>query len=222
MSIADKLQNLSVEELASVCRLIEKFTTRQGGDKKKKKGVDKQPKKRYDEPVQAEELEEDNPEFAEVPDEEPVQPRHGPGRNKSNKRIILEDETPEVSRNAGRQGRRQGRSESINQQTRSPRRGEGSSRGQGVQARTEPVQLSGKNKFEQMDARLTSRGDTKIDRKLWGDNSPTERPPEYQPVEVQCKVCNRYFDINPNLVYVDFDTKVPNFTCDSCSPRGKQ
>ena len=93
------------------------------------------------------------------------------------------------------------------------------SRGGGA-GRTESVVLSNENKFEKMRDRNSFKDDAKIDKKLWGDRQPTERPEEFEFVEVQCKECGKWYDINPTLIYVDQDTREVNFTCDNCVPRG--
>jgi hypothetical protein len=87
-------------------------------------------------------------------------------------------------------------------------------------ARTESVQLSGENRFMKMRERNAEKKDTKIDKALWTDREPSERPDEFQFAEVQCKVCGMFFDVNPGLVVVDADTGGANFTCNNCSPRG--
>lgn len=115
----------------------------------------------------------------------------------------------------------QGRSSPRNPQnqkkdTRVRRRG-GSRGGAG---RTESVVLSNENKFEKMRERNNFKADAEIDKKLWGDRKPTERPDEFEFVEVQCKECGKWYDINPNLVYIDQDSREVNFTCDNCVPRG--
>lgn len=90
----------------------------------------------------------------------------------------------------------------------------------GGAGRTESVVLSNENKFERMRERNNYKADAEIDKKLWGNRQPTERPDEFEFVEAQCKECGKWYDINPSLVYVDQDSREINFTCDNCVPRG--
>jgi len=90
----------------------------------------------------------------------------------------------------------------------------------GAAARTEPVRLSNENKFLSMRERNSNKQDSEIDKKLWKGRRPTERPDEFHFAEVQCKECLLWYDVNPELVLIDPDTKTYNFTCDNCVPRG--
>ncbi|RLI51659.1 hypothetical protein DRO61_01855 [Candidatus Bathyarchaeota archaeon] len=131
---------------------------------------------------------------------------------------------PTAQQSAGRsqpRNTKSGRSSpraSANKRPEPVRRGRGVSRG--GQGRTESVSLANENKFERMRERNDFKKDSAIDRKLWGDRNPTERPEEFEFAEAQCKVCRNWFDINPNLVLLDPETKEYNFTCDNCVPRG--
>ena len=90
-------------------------------------------------------------------------------------------------------------------------------KGGGRTARSEPVVLSGVNKFERMTEKNSHKEDAKIDKLLWGERQPTPRPEKYEDVEVQCNKCDLWYDINPSLVYTDPDTHKIIFTCDNCS-----
>jgi hypothetical protein len=114
----------------------------------------------------------------------------------------------------------QGRTEPRNPQNKKTRVKRKGGRGRGGAGRTESVVLSNENKFERMRERNDFKKDTEIDKKLWSGREPTQRPDEFQFVEVQCKECGRWYDINPDLVYVDQDSREINFTCDDCVPRG--
>lgn len=83
-------------------------------------------------------------------------------------------------------------------------------------ARSETVHLSGENKFDKMNEKFQHKEDTKTDKILWGNKKPTPRPEKYEAVEVQCNSCQRWFDINPALVYHDPDTQEVIFKCDGC------
>lgn len=85
----------------------------------------------------------------------------------------------------------------------------------GAVARTEPVQLSGQNKFDQMKERNDFKRDAAIDKKLWQGREPTTRKDEYEPVEVQCIVCGLWYDEHPNLILVDPEEGT-KYTCNNC------
>lgn len=99
------------------------------------------------------------------------------------------------------------------------RRGQQSRGGAG---RTEPVSLSGENKFESMREKSSYREDSKTDKLLWGNHEPTERPDDFSFVEVECEICHKNCKVHPSLVYLDQDTRQPKYTCDSCVPRGSE
>lgn len=86
--------------------------------------------------------------------------------------------------------------------------------------RIEQVQLTGENKFFDLVKRENDyKGDSKIDKKLWKGNKPMPRPQKYEPVEVQCIECHYYFDVNPELIILDEETGLPNYTCNNCVKR---
>jgi len=129
---------------------------------------------------------------------------HGPGRK-----------APRNLKSKGRTEPRQARNKRLaNGPKNRPRKG--------VAARTEPVQISGENKFFQMRERNAERKDSKIDQKLWSNREPSQRPEKFEFVEVQCIDCQLWFDAHPNLIFIDPDTKQPYFRCNDCSqnPRG--
>ena len=208
-NIQTNLENLTPEELQKVSNLIEKFASRkeESSDEKpqKKRRRRKKPKKRVDEP------------------EQEVIIEHGQGRNKPRQRIVLPDEPidPNEKRVSGR-GRTEPRNP-RNQRAQSVRRGRGKGprMGRGNRlARTESVNLSGENKFDTMRERNQAKADTKIDKALWANREASQRPDKFEYAEVQCLACKLWFDIQPNLVMIDEDTGVPNFTCNNCSRRG--
>ena len=220
--IVSDLGDLSPEELQKVQNLISKFAGRQKRDsedtkprpkRQKKQNHKKQNHKRKDSGEQ------------------------GKGRTKKRQTIITDEselrEPPKQS--GGRKG--QGRSQPRNpdaQQSRGGRRGSarrgspiqtGRGGGAKVMARTEQVQLSGLNKFDKMRARTEKKRDTVNDKKLWVDQKgrkmePTERPDQFQYVEVQCTECQLWYDVSPDLVYRDEDTREIVFTCNGCGRRG--
>lgn len=132
---------------------------------------------------------------------------------------ITTDEIEETSRQKPKK-RVQGRSSPRNTQNQTQRVRRKGGRGRGGAGRTESVTLSNENKFERMRERNNFKADAEIDKKLWGNRQPTERPDEFEFVEVQCKECGKWYDINPNLIYLDQDSREVNFTCDNCVPRG--
>lgn len=68
------------------------------------------------------------------------------------------------------------------------------------------------NKFDTMMERDMHKNDSKIDQ-LLSVHPPTTRSREFEPVKVQCRVCQRVEEINPNLV---FDSP-GRYKCNRCS-----
>lgn len=87
-------------------------------------------------------------------------------------------------------------------------------------AMVQPIRVGGKNKFLQMDAYNSNKGDAAIDKKLWANHQPTERRPEIQFVEAECQVCHYLFDVNSSVVMTDEDTGEYVYTCNNCVKRG--
>ena len=188
---------LTPEQLEKVGRLIDKF------DRQNKQGLDKRESKSK--------LQE--------------------GRDKPRQKIITPDNNPpeEDTRILKRapQGRSQPRQKDIQTTKTNARRRPGK---KGTQlARTESVNLGNKNKFvgmkfskSEQDALEEQR---KKDKKLYltsdGQSIPlTERPEEFGGyIEVQCRVCQKYFDEHPDLVYNDPDEGII-YTCNRCSAKG--
>ena len=200
-----QLESLTPEEIQKVARLINKFATRNEGETEKPerptKKTQKGPKKR---PNKTDNRRQD------------LKVEHGPGRSQPRKRIIIEAEDEEEVTNTRRMGR--GRSEPRNGR-REVDDGMRGRRRKGVAARTESVQIAHNpkdNKFLKMKERNSAKNDTRIDKKLWGDNEPNARPDKFEPVEARCKGCKQYFDVNPALVFVG-PRGVPSFTCNDCS-----
>lgn len=195
------LEKLTPEELEKVGNLINKFARRHedGAESKPKKSHHKRNKK-VDRPEPQQEL----------------MIEHGVGRKQPRKKILENESDTPTTRSAG-QGRTEPRK---NQNRRSRSRGSRRRTGKGeTLMRTEPVRLSSENKFLTMKERNAKKSDTKIDKKLWGENTATERPETYEPIEVQCKECDLWFDVNPSMLMVDPDTKDYNFTCNNCAGR---
>ena len=68
------------------------------------------------------------------------------------------------------------------------------------------------NKFDTMMEKTMHKSDTKIDQ-LLSVYSPSIRTRDFDPVKVQCRVCQRVEEINPNLV---FDSP-SRYKCNKCS-----
>ena len=98
----------------------------------------------------------------------------------------------------------------------------GGGRPGGKPARSEPIVISGENKFDKMVERFQHKKDSEIDKKLWQGREPTQRREQYEDVEVQCTECQLWFDINPELVYKDPETGDILFKCDVCASVGKE
>ena len=133
------------------------------------------------------------------------------GRKKPRKRVLLNENDTVESPRKGR-----GRTKPRKPSARPRRKGAGGRRDRGVMAQTQKVELSGQNKFLKMSERTAHKKDTKIDKQLWKDREVSTRPDEYQDVEVECKECKLWYDVNPVLVLIDPDTHDTNYTCDRC------
>lgn len=68
------------------------------------------------------------------------------------------------------------------------------------------------NKFDSMPEKNMHKQDTIIDKKLWGDNKPTERTRSFQTVSVRCRICGKSEDINPSLI-----DSVERYKCNKCA-----
>lgn len=74
---------------------------------------------------------------------------------------------------------------------------------------TKPTRV---NKFDQMMEKDMHKSDSKIDQ-LLSVHPPTTRSREFDPIKVQCRVCQKIEEINPNLV---FDSP-GRYKCNKCS-----
>lgn len=96
-----------------------------------------------------------------------------------------------------------------------PRRKHGNPKG--AQARIEPMNNKNRpNLFLKSDIAKQFKGDTNIDKKLWGSNEPSVRRQVADLVEVPCRVCGDYYEIPSSLVLMDVETHEVSFTCDNC------
>jgi hypothetical protein len=68
------------------------------------------------------------------------------------------------------------------------------------------------NKFDSMPEKNMHKQDTIIDKKLWGDNKPTERTRSFQTVSVRCRICGKAEDVNPSLI-----DSVERYKCNKCA-----
>ena len=201
-NINDKIENLTPDQLESLGRLIDKFSRRNSNDQEEERKPRKNNK---------------------------TKPQKG--RSKPRSKIIipgeenLEEEKEPIKRVVkNRKGRSEPRNSDLKTQKRERVRrppGKGQKAGTTL-ARTESVSLSGENKFEKMRERNSHKKDSVIDKKLWGDNQPEQRPDEFSGfVEIECKSCELWYDVHPSEIYMDPD-QGPSYTCDNCSkgPRG--
>ena len=137
------------------------------------------------------------------------------GRTSPSKKIV-ETENEKVPTNSKAKGRTKPTKEYNKKRT---ERGGKKGRANKKMARTETVVLSGKNEFLNMGEKNSHKDDTRIDRLLWKNKEVNKRPPKYSDVEVQCKECKLWYDVNPSLIYVDPETNETNFTCHNCIRR---
>lgn len=68
------------------------------------------------------------------------------------------------------------------------------------------------NKFDQMMERTMHKNDAQID-KLLNVHPPSIRTREFDPVRVQCRVCQRVEEVNPSLI-LDSPSR---YKCNRCS-----
>lgn len=68
------------------------------------------------------------------------------------------------------------------------------------------------NKFDQMMEKTMHKDDTQIDR-LLNVYPPSIRTRDFDPVRVQCRVCQKIEEVNPNLI---FDSP-SRYKCNKCS-----
>ncbi len=86
----------------------------------------------------------------------------------------------------------------------------------GVPSVPQPMFIGNRpNKFLDMGMDKKYKGDTRLQKKLSGDNEVTERRQEIQLVSALCTECEYIFeDVHPNLVVKDEDGLY--FVCDEC------
>ena len=117
------------------------------------------------------------------------------------------------------QGRSESRLAGKTAKTKGTRRDKGGG-GKGAPCSTQAISLSGQNDFLKMSEKNSAKEDSKIDKLLWKNRRPADRREEFIPVEAQCQVCNRFYDVNPALLYNDPDDGIV-FTCNKCTKRGR-
>jgi hypothetical protein len=93
-------------------------------------------------------------------------------------------------------------------------------KGKGMACRNEPIQLSGENRFLEMDEYHEEQQDIEFDRKVHSGRKPRRKKFRPNPmVEVECQDCGYLFDVDSNILLVDPDTKQYIYTCNDCSVR---
>lgn len=113
-------------------------------------------------------------------------------------------------------GRSQPRNPQNSQETPN-RRGQSGRKKKSKTCRTEQVQLSGENIFEKMKESRSCKQDSQIDKKLNPNPVPRHSPDNIiNKVEVQCRECLLWYDVNPAFVYYDPE-EGSMYTCDNCT-----
>jgi hypothetical protein len=82
------------------------------------------------------------------------------------------------------------------------------------------VKASGeRNKFELMGLENHARNDIRIDKALWGENTPSAPRPDCQRnyVAALCRKCNKYYEVFSGFISPGSDNN--EFVCDSCLQR---
>lgn len=69
-----------------------------------------------------------------------------------------------------------------------------------------------KNLFDSMSERNLHKKDSTIDKKLWGNNAPTERSRSYSELSVRCRICGKEEKVSSALV-----DSPDRYRCNRCS-----
>jgi len=68
------------------------------------------------------------------------------------------------------------------------------------------------NKFDTMSERNMHKSDTEIDKKLWGNNRPSDRARPSSMMSVRCRVCGTNQEVSSALV-----ESVERYKCNKCA-----
>jgi hypothetical protein len=82
----------------------------------------------------------------------------------------------------------------------------------GGRTKKSPEKKQKLNKFDSMPEKNMHKQDTIIDKKLWGDNKPTERTRSFQAISVRCRICGKTENVNPSLV-----DSTERYKCNKCA-----
>ena len=78
--------------------------------------------------------------------------------------------------------------------------------------KTKAKNSSKPNKFDSMGERNMHKSDTEIDKKLWGNNKPSDRGRPSSMISVRCRVCGKNEDVSSGLV-----DSVERYKCNKCA-----
>jgi len=82
----------------------------------------------------------------------------------------------------------------------------------GRKKRSAPKTKEKPNKFDQMSERNMHKSDTAIDKKLWGNNRPSDRGRPSEIVNARCRVCGKTETVSAALI-ADSD----RYKCNKCA-----
>ena len=68
------------------------------------------------------------------------------------------------------------------------------------------------NKFDSMSEKNMHKQDTEIDKKLWGNNLPSDRGRPPSLINVKCRMCGKNENVSSSLV-----DSVERYKCNKCS-----
>jgi hypothetical protein len=80
--------------------------------------------------------------------------------------------------------------------------------------RTEPLGKF-RNNFDKLPASKQFKNESAIDKKLWGENERVERSRASKCL-IDCKRCNKEFEVSMSLVHRNSDTGEYEYICDRC------
>jgi hypothetical protein len=78
--------------------------------------------------------------------------------------------------------------------------------------KSKSVAVVSNNKFDSMSEKDLHKQDTEIDKKLWGNNRPTERSRQSSVVSVRCRVCGKTEQVSAMII-----DSAERYKCNKCA-----
>jgi hypothetical protein len=88
----------------------------------------------------------------------------------------------------------------------------GSKKRAGQKVKTKNTDFVSNNKFDSMPEKNLHKKDTEIDKKLWGNNIPTERSRQSSIVSVRCRVCGKTEQVSATII-----DSAERYKCNKCA-----